>query len=77
MSACYSTSLTITGKKKNLIIILKFLNNYNKNNEKIYFNGMKVNFANKRLPKYFNNDFYINNDTQYISDEKLEENLNK
>ena len=76
MSVYYNTSLTITGKKTDLIIILKYLNNYNKNSVKIYFNGMKVKFADKRFPKYFNNDFCINNDIQCINDEELEENLN-
>lgn len=75
MSACYSTNLTITGKKKELIIILKFLNNYNENNEKIYFNGMEMNFESEILPKDFNNNFYINDSISSVSDEELEKKL--
>ena len=75
MSVCYSTSLTVTAKKEDLIIILKFLNNYNKNNKEIYFNGMNVKFEPKTFPKDFNKNFYINDSISFISDEELEENL--
>ena len=76
MSVCYSTRLTVTAKKEDLIIILKFLNNYNKNNERIYFNGMNVKFESKTLPKDFNNNFYINDSISAISAEELDKNLN-
>ena len=74
MSVCYDTWLTIKGKKEELINILKYLNNYNKNNEKIYFDCMEAEFETKRLPKEFKKKFYIDNN---IKDEEIEKNLSK
>ena len=75
MSVCYSTSLTITGKKKELISVLKYLNNYNKNHKKIYFDCMKAKFESKRLPKSLKNNLFINGSVSSISDEGLEKKL--
>lgn len=69
------TYLKVIGKIKDLIVILKYLNNYNTNNGRIYFTHMKINFDTETLPKDFNNSFYINDEINVISDKILEENL--
>ena len=43
MSVCYSTSLTITGKKKELISVLKYLNNITRIMKKYILNVWKQN----------------------------------
>ena len=71
----YCTEFTLKGKKKELLRVLKYLNNYNKNNEKVYLKFMSVLFESKNLPEGFDKSFDINDCIPSISDEEIEKKL--